>query len=111
MGNLTIAGLCLAAAATAAAAAAMAKTRGLKTLAVCVATVATIMAVMYATGRRPGEPAQATYPAGVPLAEIESFCAEQHDPRDYRGRAECIGGQINGYLWLLQHREAARASR
>ena len=111
MGDLTMAGLGRAAAVATAVGAARAGTPVLEKLAVCVVVVAaTITATLYATGRMRNEPAGApAYPTGVPVAEIESYCAEQHETRDYQGRAECIGGQINGYLWLLQHQVAGHA--
>ena len=112
MGDLTMAGLWLAAAVAAAVAAARAGTPVLQKLAVCVAIAGTITATLYATGQMRNEPAGApAYPTAVPVAEIESYCAEQHETRDYQGRAECIGGHINGYLWLLQHQAAVHAAR
>ena len=107
-----MAGLWLAAAVAAAVGAAKAGTPVLEKLAVRVVVATTITATLYATGRMRNEPAGTpAYPTGVPVAEIESYCAEQHETRDYQGRAEGIGGQINGYLWLLQHQAAARAGR
>ena len=112
MGDLTMAGLWLAAAVAAAVGAARAGTPVLKSW-------------RYAWQSQPRSPRRCTPPdgcgtsrrrrrptrQGVPVSEIEGYCDGQHETRDYQGRAECIGGQINGYLWLLQHQAAARAGR